>query len=532
MYKVLLVDDEPIIVEGLSRSIPWERWNCRVVATANDGTEGKNLIEKERPDIGVMESCQPEMNGQQMIAALNSQLPDLEVSVLTGYRDFEYAKEAVHLEIEEYILKPINANELSECLKRLKNVLDKEREEKLNVRKLEQYYTDSLPVLQTNFFCSLVEGRISDSEINKYLNDYQISLPGSYFCCAVFHTSENHVPDGMTPLLLSISVQREVKEKFRGKWDCRYFSYLGNIVMVANLGKEDEITRLTDDCDRFCKWADRFFGAVVTVGIGKVCNEVSNLRFSYEGAWEALSYRVIYGSGCSINIADIAPKGQGLSMQPDDINMNDVFKAVHIGVREDIEHAVFSLVKELKDNAKTIMQYNFTVLEIVGHLYRFCGNNHMKFEDHAGEIKNAYEEITKMYESALMAWLVRVALSISDELKNARNSSLRYLISEAKNIVSDEYADADLSLDTVCSKLGVSNSYFSSIFKKEVGISFITYLTDYRMQQAVHLMLETNEKNYEIAEHVGYEDANYFGYVFKRKYGMSPSKYRTEHIGK
>ena len=178
------------------------------------------------------------------------------------------------------------------------------------------------------------------------------------------------------------------------------------------------------------------------------------------------------------------------------------------------------------------MQYNFTVLEIVGHLYRFCGNNHMKFEDHAGEIKNAYEEITKMDESALLAWLVRVALSISDELKNARNSSLRYLISEAKNIVHDEYADADLSLDTVCSKLGVSNSYFSSIFKKEVGISFITYLTDYRMQQAVHLMLETNEKNYEIAEHVGYEDANYFGYVFKRKYGMSPSKYRTEHMGK
>ena len=88
MYKVLLVDDEPIIVEGLSRSIPWERWNCRVVATANDGTEGKNLIEKERPDIVFMDICMPEMNGLQMIAALNSQFPDLEVSVLTGYRDF------------------------------------------------------------------------------------------------------------------------------------------------------------------------------------------------------------------------------------------------------------------------------------------------------------------------------------------------------------------------------------------------------------------------------------------------------------
>ena len=101
-----------------------------------------------------------------------------------------------------------------------------------------------------------------------------------------------------------------------------------------------------------------------------------------------------------------------------------------------------------------------------------------------------------------------------------------------RSVICDRYSDAGLSLDTVCSGLGVSNSYFSSIFKKEAGISFITYLTDYRMQQAVRLILETNEKSYEIAEHVGYEDANYFSYVFKRKYGMSPSKYRTEHIGK
>ena len=529
-YKVLLVDDEEEVRNAIEQRINWEELGFEVIGKAQNGVKAMEIAEKLQPDVVITDIKMPYMNGLELARNLKEENPGVRILILTGFDEFEYAKEAVHLEIEEYILKPINANELSECLKRLKNVLDKEREEKLNVRKLEQYYTDSLPVLQTNFFCSLVEGRISDSEINKYLNDYQISLPGSF---ALFSIHQKIMfLTGMTPLLLSISVQREVKEKFHDKWDCRYFSYLGNIVMVANLGKEDEITRLTDDCDRFCKWADRFFGAVVTVGIGKVCNEVSNLRFSYEGAWEALSYRVIYGSGCSINIADIAPKGQGLSMQPDDINMNDVFKAVHIGVREDIEHAVFSLVKDLKDNAKTIMQYNFTVFEIVGHLYRFCGNNHMKFEDHAGEIKNAYEEITKMDESALMAWLVRVALSISDELKNARNSSLRYLISEAKNIVRDEYADADLSLDTVCSKLGVSNSYFSSIFKKEVGISFITYLTDYRMQQAVHLMLETNEKNYEIAEHVGYEDANYFGYVFKRKYGMSPSKYRTEHMGK
>ncbi len=531
-YKVLLVDDEEEVTDTIEERINWRELGFEVIGKAQNGVKALEISERMQPDVVITDIKMPYMNGLELARHLKQENQGVRVMILTGFDEFEYAKEAVHLEIDEYILKPVNANELSDCLKRLKNVLDKEREEKLNIIKLEQYYTDSLPALRINFFCSLIEGRLSENEINKFLGDYKISMPGPYFCCAVVHTSQNHVPDGMTPLLLSMSVQREVQESLGVKWDYRYFTYLGNIVLIVNLAGEDKIKKLTDDGDRFCKWAERFLGAVVTIGIGKVCDDLPSVHLSYEGAKEALSYRVIYGAGRSINIADIAPKGQEFSMQPEDIDMSDVFKAIRIGVREDIEHAVFSLVKVLKDNARTIIQYNFTVMEIVGHLYRFCGNNHMKFEDHTGKIKNAYEEITKMDESALSAWLVSVSLSIADELKNVRNSSMCYLLSEAKNIVHDCYSDAGLSLDTVCSKLGVSNSYFSSMFKKESGISFITYLTDYRMQQAVRLLLETNEKSYEIAEHVGYEDANYFSYVFKRKYGMSPSKYRTEHMGK
>ena len=106
------------------------------------------------------------------------------------------------------------------------------------------------------------------------------------------------------------------------------------------------------------------------------------------------------------------------------------------------------------------------------------------------------------------------------------------MVNDAQNIVTDRYMEPDLSLDKVCSLMGVSNSYFSSVFKKEVGKSFVTYLTDYRMDIAAGLILDTNEKSYKIAEQVGYLDANYFSYVFKKKFGVSPSKYRNERLNK
>ena len=119
MYKVMLVDDEPIIVEGLSRSIEWEKWNCEIVATAYDGVEGKKLIEEKRPDMVFMDICMPEMDGLSMIAAIHSEFPDLQVCVLTGYRDFEYAQEAIRLGVTRFLLKPSNMDELEEAIEKM-----------------------------------------------------------------------------------------------------------------------------------------------------------------------------------------------------------------------------------------------------------------------------------------------------------------------------------------------------------------------------------------------------------------------------
>lgn len=116
MYKVLLVDDEPIIVEGLARSVEWGKFNCEVVGLAYDGMEGKELIRKLSPDLVFIDICMPEMNGLNMIAAIKSEFPNLQVTVLTGFRDFEYAQTAIRLGVCRFLLKPSNMQEIEEAV--------------------------------------------------------------------------------------------------------------------------------------------------------------------------------------------------------------------------------------------------------------------------------------------------------------------------------------------------------------------------------------------------------------------------------
>lgn len=132
MYKVIIIDDEPIIVQGLSRSVAWEKFDCQVVATAGNGAEGKKLIEKLRPDMVFLDICMPEMDGLSMVAALRSEYMDTQITILTGFRDFEYAKKALHLGVARYLLKPSNMDELEEAIAYMVSKVKKEDGEHAN----------------------------------------------------------------------------------------------------------------------------------------------------------------------------------------------------------------------------------------------------------------------------------------------------------------------------------------------------------------------------------------------------------------
>lgn len=528
-YTVLLADDEEEVIQVIQKKINWEEIGFSVIGYATNGVKALEMTEEFQPDVIMTDIKMPYMDGIELASHVKARFSQTKILFFTGFDEFEYAKEAVHLEVEEYILKPVNSVELTEIFTKLKRKLDQEINEKRNVETLHKCYMESLPLLQANFYSSLIEGKIQEDEIGESLSNYQIIFQGPYFCCLVIHTSVSNMPGNMNPLLLSASVQKQAKEHLADKWRAKCFSYLENTILLVQLRNENEVTELTDDCDRFCKYACRILGAVVTVGVGQVCEDILGLSRSYESAREAVSYRVIYGASRAINMKEIVPGKMGREGSTNGTEMLNLFKTIRLGSKEDVTKAVGKYLSHISFPDKSLLQHHVDIMELISALYRFSVNQGINEGGLSGDIRNLYNRLLDMEPDVLYQWLVDTSLSFREKIFIARNRSTQSFVTKAREYVSNNYMDEELSLDSICEVLGVSNSYFSTIFKKETGHSFIQYLTDFRMEQAAGLLIGTNEKSYMIAKQVGYIDPNYFSYVFKRRFGVSPSKYRTEH---
>jgi len=531
-YTILLVDDEEEVIRAIMKKINWEGLGFSVIGYACNGVKAFEMVEEFQPDVVMTDIIMPYMDGLELSNRIKAEYPASKILLFTGFDEFEYAKEAVHLEVEEYVLKPINSAELTNVFTQLKIKLDQEINEKRNVEILQKYYMESLPLLQADFYSALIEGRVHKEEIPRYLSDYQISFSELFFSCLVIHTSSSQLPENINPPLLSTSVQKHAKDHLAGKWQAKCFSYLGNTVLIAQLKNENEISELTDECDRFCKYVRRIIGAVVTIGIGQVCNSILELPQSYCSAKEAVSYRGIYGASRAINMKEVVPQKAGRKTGLfNDTELSDLFKMIRLGSEEDVVKAVDKYLAHTSFPEKSLQQYYIDIMELISGFYRFETNHDITVDEFSGDIRKLYSKLFDMEPEAMRKWLIDRSLFLRKIIISVRNSSTKSFVSKAKEYVYHNYGNEELSLDSICKMLGVSNSYFSTIFKKETGRSFISYLTDYRMDQASCLLIKTNEKSYMIAKKVGYTDPNYFSYVFKRRFGVSPSKYRTEHEG-
>ena len=527
MYSVLMVDDEEDVVRAMQRKIDWESIGFRIMGYAHNGIEALDLVEQEAPDVVLTDIKMPYMDGLELAHNLKIMYPTVRILIFSGFDEFEYAKEAIRLEVEEYILKPVDAEELRRIFTRIKESLDREMDEKRNVQKLRDYYMESLPLLQENFYSTLVEGNVPEESIPRFLADYQIEMNSPMYAAVVIHTSTTQLPEGISSVLLTESVRRLAQEHLAQKWNARLFPHEGNIVIIAPCRSQEDVMRITDEAESFCRLAKHVSQALVTIGIGTVCTEISKIPESYRGAREAVSYRSLYGAGRAINISEIAP-GEERATDNTQKKLFALFKAVKMSTPEAVKREADAYVQEMVGSGVSLTMHRFMVMELVSSLYRFAVSNRIETESVFGDDESLFRSVANMDAGQLGDWLCGVSLRMQEQLGSNRADGAQTFVSKAVEYVRDNYSDQELTIDKICGVLGVSAAYFSTTFKKETGKTFINYLTDYRMEQAVQRLIERDEKTYVIAAQVGYADPAYFSYVFKKKFGVSPSRYRSE----
>ena len=528
MYTVLLVDDEEEVLEVIKKKLDWEALGFTVAGSAGNGVEALEFVEAHQPDVILSDIRMPYMDGLEFAKNVHELYPDINIIIFSGFDDFEFAKSAISLGVKDYLLKPIDTAELFEIFKKTKERLDEERERQNNIERLQQYYADSLPILRESFLIALIEGSLDEDRINEAVNDYGLKLSGPFFAVSVIHISNPDKKSDMDRRLMTISLRQAVEERLTHEGRDILFTYRDDIVSIVQMDDAKMLNDYTNECDRFAVSIQHIRGMVITFGIGRAVESLSDIASSYDGAREALSLRVIYGRGTAINICDIEPHGTSSSEWETEA-FEHILRQLKLGSEEDVNDAIEKYIKTLIDSRPDPARFRLHMMELLTGFYKFLGNNEIT----AGEVgiseQDQYGRLLSI-DSAdeLKSWFTDIAQNVRNILREQRSSATRSFVKNAKDYVRDHYGDCDMTINDVCSELGVSAAYFSTVFKKETGQTFINYLTDYRMQEAVRMMIEQDEKTYVIAEKVGYADANYFSYVFKKQFGMSPTKYKKQ----
>lgn len=534
-YSVLLVDDEEDVIRIIMKKLDWDSMGLVIIGHAANGVEALEMAEELSPDIVMTDIKMPYMDGLTLCKKLKELSRTIRVIIFSGFDEFEYAKEAIKMEAAEYLLKPVNAVELKEVFDRVKNDLDRELDEKRNTDKLRAYYMESLPVLQESFYMALLEGRIAPEQIGRYMDSYQVQLQGPYYVVAMLHLSQQSLEEEsrMDPFLQAVSVRKFAEEQVEDRWRSRVVIYLGDIIMISQMHSREEMLEYTNEMDRLCRMAKKVCNARITAGIGYLCDNLEQLPLSYQGAKQAVSYRVLYGNTRAISISEVEP-AEHVELNWEDVYstyIQQIMKKVRVGEQDGLEKAISQFTEWLSGEQISMQKYRIVMMELVAELFRFTASHNLNPENVFGGNGDVYSQVLQMESAEVLdRWLRRVCTNLQNAVVNERQDSTKFFVKNAEEYVKEHFADQDLGVDEVCRKLNVSAAYFSTIFKKETGKTFVRYLTDYRMEKAVNMLMTGNEKTYVIAEKVGYAEPNYFSYVFKKQFGMSPSKYKAERL--
>ena len=525
MYNVLLVDDEARIISSLKNIIPWKEYGFRLVDTACNGSEAlEKLNNQQQIDLVITDIKMPKMDGIQLIEKCSILYPNIKFIILSAHDEFEYVKKGLLYDVENYILKPINKNELIETLIKI--------EEKNSSEKHSLFSELEFNSFKENLLKRWIHGSIEGFEFEERAKYTNLPINYNEYCIAVIKTFKSKNINRYTDSNYSSSDSEKIifqtLNKFNndnmifkdtnGNYTILFYSnsqtgikseklksFLNTI--VANLKKIDVKTFIT---------------------IGSLIKDYMNISKSYHECLSLLDYSLFMYKNQVISISDITYNGkEGTIYTPVCTKLNDFTKSVsELDTDSACEFIYTVFNKQLSEN---IYDLNYTkkiiqeiLLQLSGVLKNEATNNLEIPED----LDNLFEKYNQIQSSAnFIEYLISVTVNTIDYLSKTRNEKSP-IVNLVINYIKCNYNDTNLSLKTISNKFNVNASYLGQLFKNETGTLFSGYLNNFRVSMAKLLISDNKMRLVDIAKKTGYANQSYFQKVFKKTVGISPSEYK------
>lgn len=535
--KVFLVEDEMVIRRGIKNSIDWEKEGYIFCGEASDGELAYPMIIKEKPDILITDIRMPFMDGLELCKLVKKELPNIKILILSGYDEFDYAKEAIRLGVTEYLLKPISSGKLLEALNGVSESIRREKEDKDLVRKYMEEMRENTKHEKQKFFEQMIAGNLSMADALETGKKYEMNLSAGMYNLLLFRFTlgEENRKSGELLGEAEYAIEKlteRLEYVFEFQRGVEGWAFL---LMADNEEQMSErVKELSKDLEEIMKNYSTiaYFG-----GIGQPVARLRELEESFREAERALAARFTMELNRIISVDDIR-MAQNVDTL-DDIEITSfgeiektrtmLEKFLNNGVEDEIDEFVDVYINELpEENLKSVLMRQYIIMDAYIVMMSFCEKIEGiegKMQAQSEELKNSMKTIQTLEEiKNYIRMLLKKIIGVRDTISGRRYSDI---IEIAKDQIRKTYMSDEISLNTIAAEVGMSPSYFSSIFSKEMGKTFVEYLTEIRMDRAKELLMCSSMKTSEIGYEVGYKDPHYFSYIFKKTQNCTPKEFRA-----
>lgn len=520
MYKIALIDDEAVVREGMGELIPWGEIGLELIGTAEDGEKGLLLIQEKLPDIILLDINMPRLNGLDLANIITKSYPQIKIILISGYDEFDYARQALRMGVEDYILKPVTKSEMVTLLNKIVGKLNKEREQIKKETDVLNKIEQSIPLMQQKLLEELVFTELEKKLIIKKCIKANIPYNKRFYGIFLLDGDQEIESKELTYFALQNIVAEIIMQK---KWGILFEVEEFNAVLYFT--DEDKHAKQSyQEALIYIKNAiTELMGITLTIGVGSLVEEITQIHESYDEAYHALMSRFFQGTDKIID--NIKPyQYQKVHFTQWVKWESEVIRSIN--EKDEFEKVLSNLCIEIRKSKMTIED----IQEIWGNIMSSMFKKFIEIDSSIIEIFpngiNIAEEI-KRFKTLLdmQSWVHGIYEKCYDYI-NSQAKPNKVHIKNIIKFIEENYNIPDLSMKRVCECVHISPSHFSNIFKKEIGVTFVQYVTEYRIEKAKQLLKYTPLKTYEISEAVGYSDAHYFSTIFKKNTGKSPSDYR------